>query len=228
MNEMEVVWGPDTYGMWPWSAGMETTRIDTNIWGPLVQDEQLVVQVHVQWSSCILFPSLLANRLFTFWRQPLSVQLPVWQAPDHTKLPLLLAYHRLEVINNKVYTIGGYSDKAPKGLGAGYRGEKKVWLDFTLTCPPQTISSPSTWPAFGSGGQRCPSCIPGCFITTVNFQSWCCSALRLAIPKMNSSGIPYWKLVALGGHGNSKLRSAEIYDPGSDLLLFRLDMGDLM
>ena len=78
MNEMEVVWGPDTYGMWPWSAGMETTRIDTNIWGPLVQDEQLVVQVHVQWSSCILFPSFLAIRLFTFWRQPLSVQLPVW------------------------------------------------------------------------------------------------------------------------------------------------------
>ena len=49
-----------------------------------------------------------------------------FQAPDHTKLPLLLAYHRLEVINNKVYTVGGYSDKAPKGLGAGYRGEKKV------------------------------------------------------------------------------------------------------
>ena len=64
MNEMEVVWGPDTYGMWPWSAGMETTRIDTNIWGPLVQDEQLFVQVHVQWSSCISFPSLLANGLF--------------------------------------------------------------------------------------------------------------------------------------------------------------------
>ena len=49
-----------------------------------------------------------------------------FQAPDHTKLPLLLAYHRLEVINNKVYTIGGYSDKAPEGLEAGYRGEKKV------------------------------------------------------------------------------------------------------
>ena len=65
MNEMEVVWGPDTYGMWPWSAGMETTRIDTNIWGPLVQDEQLVVQVHVQWSSCILFPSLLATAFAT-------------------------------------------------------------------------------------------------------------------------------------------------------------------
>ena len=49
-----------------------------------------------------------------------------FQAPDHTKLPLLLAYHRLEVINNKVYTIGGYSDKALEGLGPGYRGEKKV------------------------------------------------------------------------------------------------------
>ena len=40
------------------------------------------------------------------------------------------------------------------------RGEKKVWLDFTLVCPPQTISSLSTWPAFGSGGRRCPSCCP--------------------------------------------------------------------
>ena len=39
---------------------------------------------------------------------------------------MLLAYHRLEVINNKVYTIGGYSDKALEGLGPGYRGEKKV------------------------------------------------------------------------------------------------------
>ena len=48
------------------------------------------------------------------------------QAPDHKKLPLPLAYHKLEVINNKVYTIGDYSDKAPEGLGAGYRGEKKV------------------------------------------------------------------------------------------------------
>ena len=46
---------------------METTRIDTNIWGPLVQDEQLVVQVHVQWSSCISFPSLSAKGLFTFY-----------------------------------------------------------------------------------------------------------------------------------------------------------------
>ena len=30
---------------------METSRIDTNIWEPLVQDEQLFVQVHVQWLS---------------------------------------------------------------------------------------------------------------------------------------------------------------------------------
>ena len=49
-----------------------------------------------------------------------------FQAPDHIKLPLPLAYHGMEVINNKVYTIGGYSDKAPEGLEAGYRGEKKV------------------------------------------------------------------------------------------------------
>ena len=127
MNEMEVVWGPDTYGMWPWSAGMETTRIDTNIWGPLVQDEQLFVQVHVQWSSCISFPSLLANGLFTFYdsHKVFNCLSDTWfQAPDHIKLPLPLAYHRLEVINNKVYIIGDYSDKAPEGLGAGYRGLK--------------------------------------------------------------------------------------------------------
>ena len=49
-----------------------------------------------------------------------------FQAPDHIKLPLPLAYHGMEVINNNVYTIGGYSDKAPEGLEAGYRGEKKV------------------------------------------------------------------------------------------------------
>ena len=95
---------------------METTRIDTNIWEPLVQDEQLVVHVHVQWSSCISYPSLLANGLSDTW----------FQALDHIKLPLPLAYHGMEVINNKVFTIGGYSDKAPEGLEAGYRGEEKV------------------------------------------------------------------------------------------------------
>ncbi len=39
-------------------------------------------------------------------------------------LPLPLAYHGMEVIN--IFTIGGYSDKALEGLGADYRGEKKV------------------------------------------------------------------------------------------------------
>ena len=35
--------------------------------------------------------------------------------------------------------------------------------------------------------------------------------------------------MALGGHGgNNKLRSAEIYGQGSDLLLLRLDMDDLI
>ena len=47
-----------------------------------------------------------------------------FQAPDHIKLPLPLAYHGMEVIN--IFTIGGYSDKALEGLGPGYRGEKKV------------------------------------------------------------------------------------------------------
>ena len=40
-----------------------------------------------------------------------------FQAPDHIKLPLPLAYHGMEVIN--IFTIGGYSDKALEGLGPG-------------------------------------------------------------------------------------------------------------
>ena len=99
---------------------METTRIDTNIWGPLVQDEQLFVQVHVQWSSCISFTSLLANGLFTFYDSHKVVNClsdPWFQAPDHIRLPLPLAYHGMEVIN--IFTIDGYSEKALEGLGAG-------------------------------------------------------------------------------------------------------------
>ena len=33
-----------------------------------------------------------------------------FQAPDHIKLPVPMAHHGMEVINNKVYTIGGFSD----------------------------------------------------------------------------------------------------------------------
>ena len=149
------------------------------------------------------------------------------QAPDHIKLPLPLAYHGMEVIN--IFTIGGYSDKALEGLGAGYRGEKKVWLDFTLACPPQTISSPSTWPAFGSGGRRFPSCCPSAAMWPQST-----SSPGVAEPwdwPYQKWTLLYWsqKLVALGGHdGNSKLRSAEIYDQSSDSLLFRLDMNDLI
>ena len=85
---------------------METTRIDTNIWGPLVQDEQLVVQVYVQWFKglFIFYDSQVFNCLSDTW----------FQALDHIKLHLPLAYHGMEVINNKVFTIGGYSDKAPE------------------------------------------------------------------------------------------------------------------
>ena len=49
-----------------------------------------------------------------------------FQAPAHIKLPVPLAYHGMEVINNKVYTIGGYSDHATEGTETGYRGEKKT------------------------------------------------------------------------------------------------------
>ena len=46
------------------------------------------------------------------------------QAPANLNLPVPLAYHGMEVINNKVYTIGGYSDHATEGTETGYRGEK--------------------------------------------------------------------------------------------------------
>ena len=81
----------------------------------------------------------------------------------------------------------------------------------------------------GSGGRRCPSCCPGAALWPQST-----SSPGVAQPwdwPYQKWSLPYWsqKLVALGGHdGNSKLRSAEIYDPGSDLLLFRLDMDDLM
>ena len=39
-------------------------------------------------------------------------------------LQLILSLEGLEVINNKVYTIGGYSDHATEGTETGYRGEK--------------------------------------------------------------------------------------------------------
>ena len=54
-----------------------------------------------------------------------------FQAPDHTKLPLLLAYHRLEVINNKVYTIGTIQTKHPRALGLATEVRKR----FDLTSP---------------------------------------------------------------------------------------------
>ena len=46
-----------------------------------------------------------------------------FHAPDHIKLPLPLAYHGMEVIKNKVYTIGGYSSHPTDGTDPGYRGE---------------------------------------------------------------------------------------------------------
>ena len=46
-----------------------------------------------------------------------------FHAPDHIKLSLPLAYHGMEVIKNKVYTIGGYSSHPTDGTDPGYRGE---------------------------------------------------------------------------------------------------------
>ena len=67
-------------------------------------------------------------------------------------------------------------------------------------------------------------------MATVNFQSWCCTALRLAIPKMISSVlIPKagWLVEVMMAIASwDLLRST--YDPGSDLLLFRIDMDDLI
>ena len=45
------------------------------------------------------------------------------QAPANLNLPVPLAYHGMEVINNKVYTNGGYSEHATEGTEIGYRGE---------------------------------------------------------------------------------------------------------
>ena len=42
-----------------------------------------------------------------------------FKAPAHIEFPVPLAFHGMEVINNKVYTIGGYSEE-------GSRGEKKA------------------------------------------------------------------------------------------------------
>ena len=49
-----------------------------------------------------------------------------FQGPDHLKLSVPLAYHGMEVINNKVYIIGGYSDHATEGTERGDRGEKRA------------------------------------------------------------------------------------------------------
>jgi len=103
------------------------------------------------------------------------------QAPAHIKLPVPLAYHGMEVINNRVYTIGGYSDLATEGTEAGYRDNlfaldlgclHKGWTEMSFMLSKR------------------------CYVATANFQS---------------------RLVALGGHdGISRLRSAEIYDPGTN------------
>ena len=54
-----------------------------------------------------------------------------FNAPDHIKLPVPLAYHGMEVINNKVYTIGGHSIHATVATETGYRGEySSKGLDF--------------------------------------------------------------------------------------------------
>ena len=44
------------------------------------------------------------------------------QAPTNLNLPVPLAYHGMEVINNRVFTIGGYSNHATEGTETGFRG----------------------------------------------------------------------------------------------------------
>ena len=49
------------------------------------------------------------------------------EAPAKLNLPVPLGGHGMEVINNKVYIIGGYSDHDTDGITEkGYRGEKKA------------------------------------------------------------------------------------------------------
>jgi len=104
-----------------------------------------------------------------------------FQAPATIQLPLPLDSHGLEVINNKVYTIGGYSSYATEGTEMGCRDNlfaldlgclQKGWTEMSFML-----------------SKRCD-------VATTNFQS---------------------RLVALGGRdGINILRSAEIYDPGTN------------
>ena len=81
-----------------------------------------------------------------------------FQAPAHIQLPLPLDGHGLEVINNKVYTIGGYSMYATEGTEMGCRGERRLGFFSLFTCPLQTTFLRWTWAACRRGGQRCRSC----------------------------------------------------------------------
>ena len=116
----------DTYGMWPWSAGIETTRIDTNIWGPLVQDEQLFVQVDVQCTAVVelylisLSHFMTATKCSTACLTPGSKPLTTSSCLCH-------------------WPTTGWRWLTSSPSAAGYRGEKKVCLDFTLACPPQSL-----------------------------------------------------------------------------------------
>ena len=62
-----------------------------------------------------------------------------------------------------------------------------------------------------------------CYVATTIFQSRCvhCTAFREFIPIMYSF---IQRLVALGGHdGITRLKSAEIYDPGWELDFYEVD-----
>ena len=82
-----------------------------------------------------------------------------FKASPNINLPLPLAFHGMEMVNNVVYTIGGYSDHATEGTETGYRGgERRSYLTKTLAL--QTTFLPSTWGALTRVGRSCPSCCP--------------------------------------------------------------------
>ena len=82
-----------------------------------------------------------------------------FKTSPNINLPVPLAYHGMEMVNNVVYTIGGYSDHATEGTEIGYRGEeRRSYLTKALT--PQTTFLPSTWGALTKVGRSCPSCCP--------------------------------------------------------------------
>ena len=67
------------------------------------------------WDSAPSSTTEVFNCLSHYW----------FKTSPHINLPVPLAYHGMEMVNNVVYTIGGYSDPATEGTETGYRGKER-------------------------------------------------------------------------------------------------------